>query len=96
MKGYRFYLEFDSPAAKRKGRHQGTVFALSTDSPRFHSKSALGGVCQEGVGSVYDAPNSAVCSCSTSLQRLREDCKAISEKQAREIHPRLFEYLDQD
>ena len=37
MKGYRFYLEFESPKSKRRGEHTGNVFALFTASPPYYS-----------------------------------------------------------
>jgi hypothetical protein len=43
---------------------------------------------------VQDIPNNPVCFGSYSDGYLREKCKDISEKQAREIHPNLFKVLD--
>lgn len=91
MKDVRFYLEYPSSADKRKGNHSGTVFAaFSGNGTHFSS----GQWCQEGVGGVFDRPDSPVAGTSVSLQYLRKQCKRISEKQAREIHPNLFAYLD--
>jgi hypothetical protein len=94
MRGYRFYLEHDSPTEKRKGKHRGTVFALSVKSPLRYDKHADGKWCQEGAGSVFNTPNSPVCWCETSIKRLRDVCKKISEAEARKIHPALFQHLE--
>jgi len=96
MKGYTFYLEYPSQAEKRKatrkhpGNHSGNVIA--TFGTWFTGGSS--GAMIECVSAVYEWPNSAVCSSSVSISYIRERCKRISEAQAREIHPRLFDYLD--
>ena len=117
MKGYRFYLEFESPKSKRRGEHTGNVFALFTASPPYYSYVTEGlsiwvqtihrqrelraacsyvteGLSIEGAGAVFFEPDSPVCGCSISLEYLQTRCKRISESKAREIHPRLFDYLD--
>lgn len=96
MKGYRFYLEFESPKSKRRGEHTGNVFALFTASPPYYSyvTEGLSIWVQEGAGAVFFEPDSPVCGCSISLEYLQTRCKRISESKAREIHPRLFDYLD--
>ena len=92
MKGYRFYLEFGSQSAKRKNQHRGTVFAAHVESKPHKSGDQW---CQEGAGAVFDAPDSGVCWCAASCEYLRQNCKRISEQEARKIHPRLFQYLEQ-
>ncbi len=94
MKDVRFYLEFDSATKKRRGQHSGNVFALFVGYEPQMDQYALGKWVQAGVGAVMFHPNSPVCGCSTSLERLRVECKRISEARAREIHPELFSYLD--
>jgi hypothetical protein len=87
MKGYRFYLEYAKPSYKKKatvknpGKHQGNVFALQIGS-------------NGGMGAVMFYPNSPVTSTTIESGYLRNNCKRISEKLAREIHPNLFYYLD--
>lgn len=93
MQGVRFYLEFPSPSAKkRSGKfhsgHSGNVFAAFTEY-------AQAGQC-EGIGSVFADPNSPVAGTSASRGYLARECKRIPERIAREIHPRLFERLDND
>ena len=98
MRGYRFYLEHDSPQDKRKGKHNGNVFAAYLGRTKGTAGNGIffsqnGAMC-EGTGAVYFEPNSPVCGCSASLDWLRTNCKRILEANARRIHPRLFEYLD--
>lgn len=94
MRGFRFYLEYASAADKRKGKHAGNVFALCLDEKPQYSRDALGNWTQGGFGSVFAWSDSPVCYCATSLERLRKECKRISEAEARRIHPALFERLD--
>lgn len=98
MKGYTFYLEYPSQTEKRKatrknlGNHEGNVIAT-------FGKSYFGGNPKpmiECVSAVFEWPNSAVCSGSASISYIREHCKRVSEAQAREIHPELFDYLAAD
>ena len=98
MNGYRFYLEFDSKAAKRKsGRentgHTGNCLALAAD--REFTYIMNGGIFTEGLTAVYFSPNSPVNWSSVHWDYLREKCKRISESKAREIHPELFQRLDE-
>ena len=95
MKGYTFYLEYPTLRDKRKairkelGNHSGNVLAVYGDwfnIDHYYKK--------ECVSSVYDKPNSEVCTSSCDGEYLTTNCKRISEKQAREIHPKLFQYLD--
>lgn len=85
MKHVRFYLEHDTPAKRRKGEHNGNVFAACIADSRGRSG-------WEGLGAVYEYPNSPVAGTSCDAGYLRQ-CKRISEKEARAIHPRLFERL---
>ena len=91
MKGYRFYLEYDTPTLKRHCTHSGTVIATFGDP--FIS---LGHAMIECIGSVYNEPNSPVCCTSANLDYIHDYCKRISEVKAREIHPKLFERLDSE
>lgn len=93
MKGIRFYLEHDSPAHKRKGEHNGNVFAAFVENGVYFSGKTP---AYEGLGALTDEPNSPVCGTSASLEYLWKNCKCISEAKARKIHPRLFERLDND
>ena len=86
MKYVRFYLEFPSSYAKRKGKHLGNCIARFVDGGRSEP---------EGLGSVFSWPNSPVGTTAFHPRFLSVYCKRISEKRAREIHPRLFEFLDE-
>lgn len=98
MNGYRFYIEFPDKKSKRKATrknlvgHSGTVVAIMPDCGRHNGN----GYAYECVSGVFDHPNSQVCGGSVSPEYLRDVCLRVSEKQAREIHPALFEYLDEN
>ena len=110
MELVRFYLEYPSakeknrrPAASRK--HTGNVIAAylepgGKDGRNLGEHSYFLGVFRdgelmiEGASALFDHPNSVVCSGSVAWTYLRERCVRISEKEAREIHPNLFLYLD--
>lgn len=107
MKGYVFYLEYPNKAEKRKasvrvagrlGNHTSNVFArldphtLDVDREEFLASLRN----PEGYGAVYPRPNSAVCWTGTSWKHLNDNCKRISEKLAREIHPNLFLRMEED
>jgi hypothetical protein len=95
MKGYRFYLEYSDSKAKRRsgkgasGEHKGTVIAVDPDG--FWGGHAY---IHEAVGAVLDYPNSPVATTGCVPEYLREQCKRISETEARRIHPELFRFLD--
>lgn len=107
MKGLKFYLEYESKAKKRKGTrkepgdHAGNVVAVTVkdDGPGHgHSfpdwRFSGDDIVADSFGAIFDQPNSDVASTSISRGYMLEKCKHISEAQAREIHPRLFAYLD--
>ena len=95
MKGIRFYLEYASPADKRKGVHSGNAFAAFDSLGNNFVPRLSGGVwVLDGLGALFAAPNSPVASTAYAIGLLRSHCKRISEKSAREIHPALFERLD--
>ena len=52
-----------------------------------------GGVTVEGFASMYDRPNSPVSWVDISPNRLGEK---LTEAEARDIHPRLFERLERE
>lgn len=93
MKDVRFYLEFPTPAAKHKsGRthtgHSGNVLAAFEPGPGLYEK-----MHPEGLGALFVEPNSPVACTGYSREFLRQ-CKRVSERTARAIHPKLFERLD--
>jgi len=96
MKGVRFYLEYENKTEKNKGtrkklgRHTGNVLAVFFESSWIRH----GELIFEAIGAVYFHLNSGVCCSATSASYLKENCKRISELQARGIHENLFVYLD--
>jgi len=105
MNGYRFYLEYENNAKKRKGTrkepgdHLGTVIAV-VEGSHFLSRSYENKIPRqwvyEVISAVYFEPDSLCCGSSASMAYIQDNCKRISEKLAREIHPNLFVYLDVD
>lgn len=92
MKGYRFYLEYQTPRDKRGCVDMGNVFALEVGEDGWPLYNGAGNV--GGIGAVYRAPNSPVCSTTANMGWVHTHTKRISEKEARRIHPALFEWLD--
>ena len=100
MKGIQFYLEYPNKTEKHKGtrkslgNHSGNCIAviLNENNRRLWQGNTL---CFDVIGNVFDIPNSSCCFSSASLDYLNENCKRISEQQAKEIHPKLFDYLNQ-
>ncbi len=87
MKGWRFYEEFtDTEDSIRLP--QGNVVAIDI--------SLTYGDHIEGLGAVFYSANSPVNWTGIDAGYLREKCKRVSEKRAREIHPELFRRLDDD
>lgn len=93
MKYVRFYLDHDSPADKRRGRHNGNVIAL-LDPERNWWRDQYSGRLYEALGATFAWPNSPVATTGVAASYLRTQAKRISEAKAREIHPALFERLD--
>ena len=96
MKDFRFYLEYPSLKDKRKGtrkslgNHLGTCVAVSKS---FYIQN--GEIYNECGGGIFEKPDSVCTWTACTDGYLRDKCKRISEKQAREIHPNLFKYLEQ-
>ena len=90
MKGFRFYEEFKN---KRKGISTGNCVAVYLENDGHAQFYRSGGwSLVNAVVAITDDPNSDVLSDSVSREFLSDDCKRVSEKRAREIHPRLIEY----
>jgi hypothetical protein len=97
MKHVRFFLDHEGPASKRKGEHQGNVTAVIVGNGINYTLNDMGQTpCYDAIGAVYYCPNSPVASTSVSLEWMHTCGRRISEKEAREIHPELFLYLDYD
>lgn len=86
MTGVRFYHEFLNP---RRTISAGTVIAVAFNNCIPPTDEL------ECISAVYYEPNSPVASGAVSQSFLRKWCKRISENEARQIHPRLFEYLNE-
>lgn len=82
MKGIRFYLEYESPRAKRENRNKGIVIAIFPDGMALAPND--------------NTPNTGKISKSEWLAPwyLKSQTKRIPEPIARIIHPKLFEVLD--
>ena len=99
MKGYKFYLEYPTTKDKRKatrkslGNHSGSVIAvyLPTKKEQYWANR-----CFECASGVYEAKNPPVCWGSVDPNYLMGRCKHIPEGTAKEIHPKLFEYLTEE
>lgn len=98
MKGFRFYLEYPNKQEKQKatrkktGNHSGNCIALCVDPMEYWINND--NTMVEAFTAVYDRKNSPCCFSSTSIEYLNENCKRISEQQARVIHPNLFERIE--
>jgi hypothetical protein len=96
MKGYKFYLEYPNQAEKNKGTrkqlgmHSGNVLAVLDNTK--HSEN--GHIFVDCVAAVRFHSNSPVEHTTAHIDYVHENCKLISEKLAREIHPELFKVLD--
>ena len=95
MNGYKFYLEYPNAKEKRKatrrdpGNHNGNVIATwGNPYPTANGPQV------EAMSAVFYSNNSGVAVGAVALDYLSERCKRISETQARDIHPALFERLD--
>lgn len=98
MKDVRFYLEYPSKREKNKatrkqlGNHSGNCLAVFYRDYFFDSNNQC---VLSAVGAVQDIKNNPCCFTSASPEYVSDNCKRISEAQAREIHPNLFQYLEQ-
>lgn len=93
MKDFRFYLEYESTADKRRGtrkalgQHTGNVIAVDSTLRSYYTR---GGEMIECYSGTFSTPNSPACWTSANREYLHKKCRRISEAQAREIHPLLF------
>lgn len=89
MKGVRFYIEYNSPADKRRDTRSGNVVAVFPGEPANPGRIA-------GVMSVYFYANSPVTFGEIGFEFLRTQCKRVSEEEARaEGHSHLFEMVEE-
>jgi hypothetical protein len=98
MKDFKFYLEYPDNKSKRKatrknlGNHSGNCLAVFNDV-RAHILPDYKNI--EAIGAVFYTRNSDCCFTSVGFDYISERCKRISEQQAKKIHPKLFDYLNQ-
>ncbi len=105
MKGWRFYLEYPNKTEQKKGRarldslgnHEGNVVAISLrEDGWFDYWITATGVSLSAVVGLFFCTNSTVCFSSVGEEYLSCCCKRVSEQIARQVHPALFEYLEQN
>lgn len=93
MKGINFYAEFENEHDKRDPDIEAqNVVAVFCEGHTPIVNPVNG--CYEGMAATFDRANSPVSGTAISPEVLRKRCKRISEARAREIHPKLFERLD--
>lgn len=101
MKTIKFYLEYpsikDKINATRKslGKHSGNCIAVIDNTKQLVNMHGETYCILDAICSVFYKDNSDVCYSTVNENYIWERCKRISEKSAKEIHPRLFEYLNQ-
>lgn len=87
MKGVRFYEEYKDLSKKCSA---GNVVAVFYDQAYWSGNT----YCYNAVAALHTSPNSPVASTEVSPLWLRKHAKRIPESKARQIHPRLFQFLD--
>lgn len=91
VKGIRFYADFGTKSAKRKGEKALNVIAVFTESRPYYTRQ--GRDQWEALAGVYDEPNSDTAVTAVSGEYLRDNCKRISLREAASIHPALIHRL---
>ena len=76
---------------KNLGNYSGNVIAVIKETKK---EQWLINHCYEAITAVFECKNSDCCFGQVSPEYLTERCKRISEKQAKEIHPNLFYYIE--
>lgn len=90
MKHFRFYADYGSKQAKRKGGDAPNAIALIPEN----SWISGGSIVTEGLVALFETPDSPVNGGGVGQEYLRDCCKRISEAAARRIHPELFVRLN--
>jgi hypothetical protein len=91
VKGIRFYEEYHD---SKKTESAGNVVAVETAYKRVANVGTHVETVYDAYAAVFARPNSPVATTGAAQSYLRECCKQVSESRAREVHPRLFEFLD--
>ncbi len=91
MKGYKFYIEFDSNAQKRRATKKSLFPNAGTVGAIFgRPYVSTNGLKVDGIFSVQSLPNSGVCTQSVNVEYLQEKFKRVTVWEAVAIHPNLF------
>ena len=90
MHGYKFFEEYRDETMQASS---GNVIAVNLGAGSFVQH---GGVCYRAVvpHPDHDLPNSPVTFRLFNAEYLGARCRRVSEDVARQIHPRLFEFLE--
>ena len=93
MRGYRFFEEYVDES--RRQSLQSVIAVQTFEGPWVKEGGVcVPAVCSPAAGSKAVEPNSEVTRLMFNVEYLGTHCRRISEAQARTIHPKLFEYLD--
>ena len=86
---FQFYEQYRDEG---RGESAGNVIAIDLDATSFVQE---GGVCFPAVGPPHGStPNGPVIPGFFNAEYLGTHCRPVSAARAREVHPRLFEFLD--
>ena len=90
MKGYSFFEEYRDELMLASS---GNVIEVNVDEGSF---VLHGGVCYKAIvpSPERGVPNSPVTMILFNAEYLGSRCRPVTELRAREIHPKLFEYLE--
>ena len=91
MKGYIFYLEYDTPKHKKENKNNGNCLAVLKETKRFNNNDVM----FDAFGAVQNCIADCVHITSHNVSKgyLRENCKRISFAVAEAIHPNLIRTL---
>ena len=100
MLGYWFYVEVSDKGTSAE-TEAGNCIALCLKQqankrwvPAWYIGPRSGQVFCECVSAVFGFENSPVCGGTVHRDYISDNTRRVSEAEARAIHPRLFEYLD--
>lgn len=94
--GYRFFKEYATCEDKRQDRPMGTCVAINVAGGLVRPMSrdtVYGGRGFTGLGCSYGDKNAPIVACHLAIFYLRAYCRPVSETQAHQMHPALFDAL---
>ena len=95
MKGIRFYEELENKGRKAE-KSKGTVVAVLWENYQVELDGYNEYYAQyDAIASITETENAGVGTTQVGDWWLRSECRRVSEMRAREIHPALFQYLEQ-